>query len=84
MFHPVDSSPLKAVRLPTTAPPGRAVLRKTALAVSSGNAGMGSIRVFIVLYGCDCARARLFFRAIYGRQFGADQSSRTDLRGLKD
>ena len=36
----VDSSPLKAVRLPTTAPPGRAVLRKTALAVSSGNAGM--------------------------------------------
>ena len=69
MFHPVDSSPLKAVRLPTTAPPGRAVLRKTALAVSSGNAGMGSIRVFIVLYGCDCAHARLFFRAIYGRQF---------------
>ena len=28
-----------------------------------------SIRVFIVLYGCDCAHARLFFRAIYGRQF---------------
>ena len=21
------------------------------------------------LYGCDCAHARLFFRAIYGRQF---------------